>query len=324
MAYLSTAYKAGKRIEHSGDPGDALGKVAGARGGFVWVDMVSPSPEEFEKVTDQLDIGGLSFDELAHHRPRHAIEHINGLVLIALKAFSRTDEETTNLATVPMFICVTDRVILTVHKGAEELLTGVRRRVEARTKFLACGPHAVLQAVCDDVVAGYDRIAHEIEADIIELEHDVFGEHPGHPVDEIYKLKREVLFFRRVEDPLHSVLSDLARGDVDVHKGTVEQFQTTLDRLDRVDNTIDGLNELITSILQAHLAQVAVQQNSDMRKISSWAAIIAVPTMIAGLYGMNFDFMPETKWKVGYPGAVVVMLIACWIVYRRLKRSGWL
>jgi len=324
MTYLATAYKTGKRVEHSGEPVDAMEKVADARGGFVWVDMVSPTPEEFEKVTDQLGIGGLSLEELAHHKPRHAIEHINGLLLVTLKAFSRTGEETTNLATVPLNICITSRAILTVHHTAEELLTGVRRRLEARVKLLSCGPFAVLQALCDEVVAGYDRIAHEIEGDIIELERDVFDEQTEHASAEIYALKREVLFFRRVEDPLHSVLSDLARGDVDVHKGTVDHFQHTLDRLDRVDNTIDGLNELITSILQAHLAQVAVQQNSDMRKISSWAAIIAVPTMIAGLYGMNFDFMPETTWKVGYPGAVVVMLIACWIVYRRLKKSGWL
>ncbi|HEY1180316.1 MAG TPA: magnesium and cobalt transport protein CorA, partial [Phytomonospora sp.] len=307
-----------------GEPVDALEKVGEARGGFVWVDMVSPTPEEFEKVTDQLGIGGLTLDDLSYHRPRHAIEQINGLLVITLKGFSRTGEETTNLATVSMHVCVTPKALITVHKTADGLLAGVRRRLEGRTKLLACGPDAVLQAVCDEIVAGYDRIAHDIETDIIELERDVFDTRTAHPVDEIYSLKRKVLYLRRVEDPLHSVLSDLARGEVEVHKGTVDHFQHTLDRLDRVDNTIDGLNELITSILQAHLAQVAVQQNSDMRKISSWAAIIAVPTMIAGLYGMNFDFMPETTWKVGYPGAVVVMLIACWIVYRRLKKSGWL
>ena len=324
MTYLVNAYRAGRRITHSGEPVDALNRVRDAKGGFVWVDLVAPTAEEFEKVTDQLGLGGLDYNEFTHHRPRHAIERVNGLLLVVLKAFTRTGEEVTNLATVGLLVCVTADAVLTVRESEPELLTGVRRRLEARAKYLACGPHAVVQAVCDEIVAGYDRIAHDIEADVIELEHDVFDTHTSHPVDEIYHLKREVLFFRRVEDPLHAVLSDLARGDVEVHKGTVEQFQRTLERLDRVDRTIDALNELITSILQAHLAQVSVQQNTDMRKISSWAAIIAVPTMIAGLYGMNFEFMPETKWRIGYPLVLVVMGIACWVVYRRLKKSGWL
>ncbi|GLZ79934.1 magnesium transport protein CorA [Actinorhabdospora filicis] len=324
MPFVATAYRAGRRIESTGPPVDALNQVREQRGGFVWVDLVAPTREEFESLTDQLGMSGLPFTELTQHRPRHAIERVNGLLLIALKAFVRTDGETTNLATTRMLICVTEDAILTAHDGAPELLTGVRRRLEARTKFLACGPHAVVQAVCDEVVTGYDKIAHEIEGDIIELEHDVFDEHGVHPMEEIYAIKREVLFFRRVEDPLHAILSDLARGDVEVHKGTQEAFQRTLDRLDRVDGTIDGLNELITNILQAHLAQVAVRQNEDMRKISSWAAIIAVPTMIAGFYGMNFEFMPETKWKVGYPLVVLVIAIASWLVYRKLKKSGWL
>ncbi|MEV0648363.1 magnesium and cobalt transport protein CorA [Phytomonospora sp. NPDC050363] len=324
MTHLSTAYKAGRRVEHSGEPGAALAKITEARGGFVWVDMVAPTAEEFAQVTGELGISALSYEELTRHRPRHAIEEVDGLLLISLKAFSRTGEETTNLATVSMHMCLTERVILTVHSAADALLAGVRRRLEARTKYLSCGPFAVLQTICDEVVAGYDRLAHEIEADIIELERDVFDDGTPHPGKEIAKIKHEVLFFRRVEDPLHSVLADLARGDVDVHRGTLDRFQHTLDRLDRVDNTIDGLNELITGIMQAHLAQVAVQQNSDMRRISSWAAIIAVPTMIAGLYGMNFDFMPETKWRVGYPLVVTVMAVACWVVYRKLKKTGWL
>ncbi|MGH8878820.1 MAG: magnesium and cobalt transport protein CorA [Stackebrandtia sp.] len=303
----------------------AIRDAAQSSDGFMWIDLSSPSREEFDTIARQLGLDGTDYDELIRHRPRHAVDWSGDVRVFAFKALTRRKNGTeANLTTTQIVLCVTGNLVLTIHDGADELFAEVRHNIHTDASCLENGPFSIAHVVCDEVIAEYDRIAHGIESDIIEVEHEVFDSESPDPLDEIYALKREVLFFRRVEDPLHPVLNDLARGRVDIGKGARERFQQCLHDLDRVDTTIDSLNELITGILQAHLAQVAVQQNTDMRRISSWAAMIAVPTMIAGVYGMNFKFMPELNWVFGYPLAVVAMLVACYFVYRRLKKSGWL
>jgi magnesium transporter len=167
-------------------------------------------------------------------------------------------------------------------------------------------------------------VSHEIEADIIELEKRVFSARRGDVTEDIYTLKREVLEFRTAEDPLIPVLQDIVKGRVDVCAKTLEEFRDVLDHLLRVDQAVDATNELLTNVLNAHLALVGMQQNEDMRKISSWAAILAIPTMIAGIYGMNFTHMPELNTTWGYPAVLTVIVGACVLLYRRFKKSGWL
>lgn len=291
----------------------------------MWIDLSSPTREEFETIARRLHLEGLDYDELLRHRPRHAVDRAGDMRIFAFKSLQRNHSKQDNeLSVKQVVLCVTDRLVLTIHDGADGLFDEVRHHIRSDTGCLEAGPYAIAHVVCDEVIADYDRIAHDIESDIIEVENAVFDTDTPDPLDQIYSLKKEVLFFRRVEDPLHPVINDLARGRIELNKDIRERFQQSLHDLDRVDTTIDSLNELITGILQAHLAQVAVQQNTDMRRISSWAAIIAVPTMIAGLYGMNFKYMPELNWFVGYPLAVLAMVGACYLVYRRLKKSGWL
>jgi magnesium transporter len=306
-------------------PSEALIALSDDGDQFLWVDLDCPTPTEFGKIVGELGLSDLDFDDLTRQRSRHTVDRSGETMIFTLKALrrDRKDNEPA-LDNSQVVVCVAPRLVLTLHQGSGALFTEVHQQVHGRPENLAAGPFALAQIVCEEVIAEYDRIAHDIESDIIEVEHEVFDLHTPDPLDAIYTLKREVLFFRRIEDPLHSVLADLARGRIQVPTGMRDRFQQTLQDLDRVDNTIDSLNELITSILQAHLAQVAVQQNTDMRRISSWAAIVAVPTMIAGLYGMNFSYMPELDWVVGYPLTVAVMLAACFVVYRGLKKSGWL
>ncbi|MFD0853727.1 magnesium and cobalt transport protein CorA, partial [Actinomadura adrarensis] len=199
------------------------------------------------------------------------------------------------------------------------------RRLEADTSLLDHGPAGVAYVICDEVVDTYGAVTHEVEVDIIELERAVFR--PGGPdvTEDIYSLKREVLEFRTAQDPLVPVLQDIVRGRVpEFGADTREYFRDVLDHLLRVDGQVDAHNELLNSVLTAHLALMGKQQNEDMRKISSWAAIIAVPTALAGIYGMNFEHMPELKWKIGYPLVIVAMVSACVFVYRRLRKNRWL
>ncbi|MEV0347253.1 magnesium and cobalt transport protein CorA [Nonomuraea sp. NPDC050680] len=207
--------------------------------------------------------------------------------------------------------------------GQANPLTGVRRRIESDPDLLAAGPSGVLYAICDQVVDTYSQISHEVEHDLIVLERRVFSGEQADVTEDIYSLKREVLEFRAAQDPLVPVLEEIVKGRVELCTVARDQFRDVLDHLLRVDAQVDEHNELLTSALSAHLALVsreqsaaAIQQNVDMRKISSWAALIAVPTMIAGIYGMNFDYVPELHWLLGYPLSLSVMVIATVIVHR--------
>lgn len=184
----------------------------------------------------------------------------------------------------------------------------------------------MLHAVADHVVDDYLHVTDSIQADIDQVEMDVFAEggaraDPGR----IYQLKRELLELKRAVVPLGRPVEDLATRPVRVVDPEIQTyFRDVLDHLMRAKEQIASFDELLNSILQAHLAQVTVAQNEDMRKITAWAAVIAVPTMVCGVYGMNFDHMPELHWRFGYPLVIGVMSLACLVLYRGFRRSGWL
>jgi magnesium transporter len=175
------------------------------------------------------------------------------------------------------------------------------------------------------VVDGYEEAAQGIDVDIQQVERQVFSDDQNNPTERIYKLEREVLDFHTAVAPLSGVVEEISRGHFEVVPDQLrEYFRDVHDHLRRVSGRIAGFRDLLGSALHANLTQVSVRQNEDMRKISAWVAILAVPTMIAGIYGMNFDNMPELRWRFGYPLVLAVILIACALLYRRFKRAGWL
>jgi magnesium transporter len=164
-----------------------------------------------------------------------------------------------------------------------------------------------------------------IEDDIEELEQDVFSPSRSNPTERIYKLKREVLEMHRATAPLVDPLDKLASGYYEiVHEDIHEYFRDVYDHVLRTNETVEGFREMLNGILDANAAQVGVRQNDDMRKISAWVAIAAVPTAIAGIYGMNFEHMPELHWTFGYPMALLLMAVICFGLWRQFKRVGWL
>jgi magnesium transporter len=218
-----------------------------------------------------------------------------------------------------------DSFVVTVRHGQARALKGIRRRLELEPELLECGPSAVLYAVCDAVVDDYSEISLAVEEDIEEVEERVFSPVRTNEAARIYNLKREVIEFRRGVRPLIEPMARLASGLVPrVDDKLHPFFRDVADHAVRVSEQVDGFDDLLTSVLNANLAQVGVQQNADMRRISAWVAIVAVPTMIAGIYGMNFEHMPELRWRFGYLLAVGVMVVSCVGLYRAFKRSGWL
>jgi magnesium transporter len=183
----------------------------------------------------------------------------------------------------------------------------------------------VLHAVLDQVVDDYEPAVQGLEIDIQQVEEQVFSDDASNPAQRIYRLEREVLEMQRAVRPLAAPVDRLARGQFDLISPELrDYFRDVHDHVLRVASRVEGFRDLLGSALQANLTQVTVRQNNDMRRISAWVAILAVPTMIAGIYGMNFEHMPELSWRYGYPAVLVVIVVACGVLYRGFRRAGWL
>jgi magnesium transporter len=291
---------------------------------FVWIGLYEPTEEEFDSLKREFDLHELAVEDAikAHQRPK--LEVYGDTVFVVLKTARYVDpEEVVELGEILIFIG--EGFIITVRHGEASSLHDVRLTLEKDEERLRRGPGAVLHAILDRVVDDYQPAVEGLGQDIEQVEAQVFSSERGNPAERIYKLKREVLEFSRAVSPLIDPVERLAAGKFGVvHPEIQTYFRDVTDHLLRVNEQIDSYRDLLTSILSANLTQVGVRQNEDMRKISAWVAIVAVPTAIAGIYGMNFDNMPELRWSFGYPLAIAVMLVICTGLYRYFRSSGWL
>jgi magnesium transporter len=302
---------------------DAL--EAGRReGAFAWIGVYEPTEVEFAAVRDGFGLHELAVEDAikAHQRPK--LEVYGDSLFVVLKTASYK-ESTEEIEFGEILLFIGEGFIVTVRHGPASGLSEVRKRLEKNPDLLRMGPGAVLYAVLDQVVDDYKPVLAGLENDITEVEGEVFSAARTHATERIYFLKREALEFHQAVAPLLTPVDRLARGDyARVHQEILPYVRDIHDHLLRTADTLAGFRDLLTSILEANLTQVAVRQNEDMRKISAWVAILAVPTMIAGIYGMNFEHMPEIKYRYGYYVILGVMLAACGVLYRQFKKSGWL
>ena len=258
----------------------------------------------------------------AHQRPKLEVYDDTLFVVIKTARYGEREEAVT-LGEILLFVGA--NFVVVVRHGEGSPLIETRKRVEKRPELLACGPGAVLWAIVDHVVDDYLPVLHGLERDIDEVEDAVFSPVADNPAERIYFLKRELMEFLRGVRPLLDPLDRLARGSFTLlHEDVRPYFRDVNDHLVRVVEQLEGDRDLLTSILQSNLTQLSIRQNEDMRKISAWAAILAVPTMIAGIYGMNFQHMPELKSIWGYPFALGLMLVVCGGLWKAFKKSGWL
>jgi magnesium transporter len=228
-------------------------------------------------------------------------------------------EEVVSLGEVMLFIG--DHFVVTVRHGEAAGLAEARRELERDADRLCWGPMSVLHAVMDRVVDEYEVVLRGVDADVDEIEDQVFAGGRHNHAARIFKLKREALDFRKGVRPLVVPLESLIEHFSDDMRA---YFRDVHDHLMRVIEHVELYDGVLVSALNANLAQVGVQQNDDMRKISAWAGLITVPTLIAGIYGMNFQHMPELQWYIGYPFSLGLMAVVCGLLYRNFKRSGWL
>lgn len=317
-------YSGGRRHGGRMDLQDAVRAAAELPDGFVWVGLHGPDEDGIQQVADVFGLHPLAVEDSvkAHQRPK--LETYGTTLFLALRTI-RYVEATDGIETGETMVFVGERFAVTVRHGEGSELTSVRADLELRPDALARGPIAVLHAVLDRVVDGYLPAAYSVEEDVDEIELAVFSDQPSQPTERIYKLKREVVEFRRATGPLRPVTERLASGSVPgVDLQHRAWFRDVNDHVVQADDMVASLSELLDSALAASLAQVTTRQNDDMRKISAWVAMGGACTLIAGIYGMNFHVMPELKWPLGYPLVLLLMLGLSSLLYRGFRKNGWL
>jgi magnesium transporter len=311
------------------EPHEAL-RAAEALGGFVWLGLYAPTEEELGAIAEQYGLHPLAVEDAVYAHQRPKLERYDDVLFMVLTTARYVEHDRLTATsevvdTGEVMVFVGSHYVITVRHGEHGGLADLRRSLEAQPDMLCLGPSSVLYAVADSVVDAFVDVATAVEEDVDELEASVFSPERTDDVGRVYQLKRELLALRRAVSPLEVPLEKLAERQIDVVPEAMRSyFRDVEDHAIRVRDQVAALDELLTSILQASLARATQADNEDMRKISAWAGIIAVPTAIAGIYGMNFEFMPELQWRYGYFMVLLTIITVCFLLYRGFRRNGWL
>ena len=333
-------YVDGRRAKVPESLDRTFSELRSCTGGFCWIGLLRPSEREIQAVAEEFGLHGLAVEDTitAHQRPK--LERYGDVLFVVLRPARYVDrDEVVDIGEVHLF--VGPEFVITVRHAEEPDLGAVRHRLEADPELLDHGPYAVLYAVLDKVVDDYAPVLDGLQDDIDEIEVQVFGGDPG-VSKRIYTLTREVIEFQRAVEPLEGLFVELrerlkeraSEADLELRRA----LRDVVDHATRVMERIEGYRTLLTNILTVNAALVGQRQNDEMarmtqagyeqseqvKRISSWAAILFAPTLIASIYGMNFDVMPELHWALGYPFAVLLMVLLGVGLYTAFKRRGWL
>jgi magnesium transporter len=317
------AYAEGRRVRDVEIPD--ISEALKEPGVFVWIGLHDPSPELLQEIQNEFGLHDLAVEDahVAHQRPK--LEQYGDSIFVVLRpAILTPDQQRIELGETHLF--VGPRYVVSIRHGATPSYSAVRTRCESTPALLAKGPGFVLYAVMDFIVDQYFPGVDAMDDQLDHLEDEIFSEtFDRKTVERIYDLRRNLLEVKRAVSPLVDVCNRLMRFDLRlIPEDTRPYFRDVYDHAIRINELVDTLRELLTGALEAHLSLTAVAQNDAMKKLAGWAAIIGVPTMVAGVYGMNFKFMPELEWHYGYPMILAGIAAVCAYLYYRFKRSGWL
>jgi magnesium transporter len=291
--------------------------------GFVWLGLHDADPDEIHEVAERFELPALAVEDTMHAYQRPKLEdYADGYFLVLHTARYVDDAEVVEFGEVHVF--TGPGYVVVVRHGAASELHSARERLERDPELLREGPAAAVWAIADKIVDDYEPVMAGLENDVEEVEFAIFGERSDE-TKRVYFLRRELAQFHRAVQPLQHLLGLLVSDEYPELSGRLrEHVRDVADHVTRITEAMTTQRELLTSILQANLAVISVRQNDVVKQISGWAAIIAVPTLIASIYGMNFEHMPELGWRIGYPLVLCVMLVAGFVLHRILRRAGWL
>jgi magnesium transporter len=321
MVVNCVAYRNGERI---GDISiDQISDVLAEAGTFVWVGLHEADAALLRKVQIEFGLHELSVEDAlsAHQRPK--LEEYGDSLFVVLQT-AQWWEDAMHLGETHVF--VGKRFLVSVRHGPSMTYAKVRERCEANPGRLAMGPGYALYAVMDFIVDSYAPIVERFSARLEALESAIFAESfDRHAIEQLYDLKRELQLLRGAAAPVLDICTELMRLHSDiVPKETKEYFRDIRDHARRVVETTDAMREMLTAAMQVHLALASVAQNEVVKRLAGWGAILAIPTMVFSLYGMNFRHMPELDWRLGYPLVLAAVVAGCAWLYRRLRRVDWL
>ena len=317
------AYAGGRRVADVSIPD--ISEVLKEPDRFVWIELDEPDEALLREVQQEFGLHDLAVEDAlrAHQRPK--VEQYGDVLFVVLRTVRASgDPPVIEVGETHLF--VGPRFVVSVRHGASLSHADVRARCETSPQLLARGPGFVLYAIMDFIVDQYFPVVDDLEEALAALEEEIFGSAFSRQTTErIYRLKRDLLTLKRAASPVVDVCNRLMRFDLPLIPADTQPYiRDVYDHAVRVNEVVDTLRELLGSALEANLSLVSVEQNESTKKLAGWAAIIAVPTMIAGIYGMNFKFMPELDSPLGYPLALVAMAACCGYLYLRFRRAGWL
>ncbi|MES1217103.1 MAG: magnesium/cobalt transporter CorA [Bacteroidota bacterium] len=303
---------------------DAVNEALKQPDRFVWIGLHEPTEETLLRVQQEFDLHELAIEDAhrAHQRPK--IEVYGNSVFIVLRTAQINKEHHVEFGETHFFLG--HNFIVTIRHGSSISYADVRARCEHTPHLLSKGQGFALYAVMDSIVDQYFPVVNAMEEDLEKLEHKIFKEKPSRETTEyIYHLKHELLEVKRAVFPLVEICNRLMRFDFHyIAEDTRPYFRDIYDHTMRINEMVDNSRELLNTAMEANFSLLSISQSEVSKKFAGWAAIIGVPTMIAGIYGMNFNDMPELHWRYGYPVVVTMTIVLCAVLYYLFKRSGWL
>jgi magnesium transporter len=321
----------GNAVERPGSAADLAGLYERARaqdGAFVWLGLHEPTEAALTRVAEVFGLHPLAVEDILHREQRVKIERYEDVVFLVVRAAQYVEHEqftaTSEIVSTGFVrLFAGPHFVITVRHGTVMELSSLRADLSSGSETLNHGPWSVVHAILDRLVDVYVDIAAAMETDVDLTEATVFAAGSPVPPEQIYQLKRQLMKFKAAVLPLHRPLAALTREQY-LPKEIRRYFGDVADHhADAVEQVV-ALDDVLNALLQARLTQLSIDQNNDMRKIASWAAIAAVPTAIAGIYGMNFTHMPELTWRYGYPSVMLFMLVSAAVLFWLLRRAGWL
>lgn len=321
MLVNCAVYEGGKKVADI--PKEEIHAHLGRPGRFVWVALRDPTPDELEEMRGAFGLHELAVEDALHGNQRPKVEEYGECIFAVMHTVELEGEEL-NVGEIDVF--VGRDYVLSIRKRAKQGFSNVRQRCEREPQLLAGGPGYILYALMDAVVDRYFPVIDELEEELEKIEERIFGGEPAREnVEALYALKRKLMVLRHATGPLHEAAGKLYGGRVpEIVAATQEYFRDVYDHLFRINQSIDSLREMLTTAISVNLSLVTVHESEIVKRLASYGALVAVPTMIAGIYGMNFEFMPELHWALGYPLSLVVMVGADAYLFYRFRKAEWL
>jgi len=292
---------------------------------LVWVALRDPTPDELAEMREEFGLHELALEDVQKGHQMPKIEEYGATLFVVLHLLEMTDDGDINVGEVGVFVGA--NYVLSVRNRSKVGLLNVRQRCEAEPQLLDHGAGFVLYALMDAIVDRYFPIIHALEVELERIEERMFADHGATQasLEEIYGLKRKLMQVQHSVKPLLEAVTRLHGGRVPAFCVNLQEYYRDLDdHLERINRSVDGIRDMLNTAIQVNLSLISLHESAITKKLAAWAALFAVPTMIAGIYGMNFEWMPELKWHYGYPLALVAMVGIDLVLGRHFKRVGWL